>query len=246
VTLTGAGETFLPFARRAIAVVAEGVEAARQEHTGQYGHVTVGVIDSIADGLLVPVVARFGASHPHAVLSIRTGHTPQIIQELSDGTVRIALVTSSYVRGSVDLRVLARLREPLVGVAAPSHPLARRSSLTIDEMIRDADPYHETIWGTADDARLAGSAQKSWADHELPTGMMRQLIMRGVGAGFLPTLVVADDIAAGRLVALPLGDADGLVRNVALVSHDAAGLLPPAAREFANVVQEEARKAGLL
>jgi DNA-binding transcriptional LysR family regulator len=244
VLLTGAGETFLPYARRALAILTEGVETARQEHTGQHGRVTVGAIDSVADSFLVPVVARYRASHPRIVLSIRTGHTPQIVQELRDGTVRLGLVTWSYVRGSVDLEVLARLREPLVAVAAPGHPLASRPTLTIAELVREAEPYHETAWGTPEDARIVGPAQRSWPDHELPHGLIRQLIVRQVGAGFLPRSIVADDIAAGRLVVLPLADAAGLDREIALVCHDAAAALPPAARALAETIQAVAVLVG--
>jgi DNA-binding transcriptional LysR family regulator len=248
VTLTGAGETFLPYARRAIALLGEGVDAARQEHTGQFGHVIVGAVDSVADGLLVPVVARYSATHPHIMLSVRTGHTPQIVQELTDGVVRLGLLTWSYVRGAVELRVLARLREPLVAVAAPSHPLAAatRPTLTIAELVAESAPYHETVWGSVDDARIAGAVQRSWADHELPHGLMRQLILRGRGAGFLPISVVADDLAAGRLVALPLSDASDLARELALVCHAAAEPLPPATRDFVDAVKAEAARLGLL
>jgi DNA-binding transcriptional LysR family regulator len=246
VLLTGAGETFLPFARRTLAILDEGIESARQEHTGQYGRVTVGAIDSVVDGLLVPAVARFRTSHPQTVLSVRTGHTPQIIQELSDGMVRLGLVTWGYVRGTVDIEVLARLREPLVAVASPQHPLASHSSLTVDELIQDARPYHETIWGTEHDARIVGSAQRSWSDHELPHGLIRKLIVGGSGAGFLPVSVVADEIQSGRLVQLAVPDAEGLVREVALICHESAAALPPAAHDFAEIVRDEALLSGFL
>jgi DNA-binding transcriptional LysR family regulator len=244
VLLSGAGETFLPYARRALAILAEGTEAAQHEHTGQHGRVTVGAIDSVADGLLVPVVARYRVTHPHIVLSIRTGHTPQLIQELADGTLRLGFVTWSYVRGNVELDLLARLREPLVAVAAPRHPLAAREALTIHELIQGANPYHDTAWGTPEDARIAGTAQRSWTDHELPHGLMRQLIVQQIGAGFLPVSVVADDLAAGRLVMLPLADGAGLAREVALVCHAAAGALPPAAQEFVALARAEAGRLG--
>jgi DNA-binding transcriptional LysR family regulator len=245
VLLTSAGETFLPFARRALAILAEGTEAARQQHTGQFGRVTVGAIDSVADGLLVPVVARYRLSHPQVILSIRTGHTPQLVQELLDGTIRLGFVTWGYVRGTVDLEALLRLREPLVAVAAPGHPLTSPSTLTVSDLVRDGNPYHDTAWGTPDDARIAGVAQRSWSDHELPHGLIRQLIIAGTGAGFLPISVVRGDLDSGRLVVLPLSDATGLARDIALVCNDAAGALSPAARDFVDAVRLEAARAGL-
>lgn len=239
ITLTEAGENFLPYARRAIAVLAEGMEAARETRSGQYGRVTIGAVDSIADGLLVSVITRYRVAYPHVRLSVRTGHTPQILQELADGIVRLGLVTWGYLTGTVEVEVLARFREPLVAVAAPRHPLARRAALTVDELVNEAEPYHETVWGTAEDARIAPTSGRGWDEHELPHGLMRQLILRGVGAGFLPTTLVADDLAAGRLVTLPLVDTAGLARELALVRHTLSGALPSAARGFVETLRAE-------
>lgn len=242
VTLTEAGENFLPYARRALAVIAEGLEAARGAYTGQQGRVTVGAVDSIVDGLLVPIVARYRAAHPQVALSIRTGHTPQILQELADGIVRLGLVTWSYVAGTVGVEVLARFREPLVAVVAPGHPLVGRPTLRVEDVVREGAPYHETVWGTAEDARIAPTSGRGWDEHELPHGLMRQLILRGIGAGFLPATLVADDLAAGRLVAVRLADAEGLVRELALVRHAHADALPAAAHAFVAAVRAEAAR----
>jgi DNA-binding transcriptional LysR family regulator len=240
-TLTARGEAFLPYARRALAVLDEGVEVARRAQTGQHGRVAAGAVDSIADGFLVPVIARFRREHPQVALSIRTGHTPQNVEELADGLVRLGLVTWQYTAGTVDLEVLARFREPLVAVVAPGHPLAVRGAATIEEVVREGNPYHETVWGTPEDARLAPTAARGWGEHELPHGLMHQLIRRGIGAGFLPAPLVEEDVASGHLVMLPL-TAAGLTRELALVRHAPAEPLAPAARAFAEAVRIEAAR----
>ncbi len=237
VTLTEAGEAFLPYARRALAVLAEGVEAARGAHTGQQGRVSIGAIDSVVDGLLVPVVARFRAAHPRVLLSIRTGHTPQILQELADGIVRLGIVTWSYLTGTVEVEVLARFRESLIAVVAPGHSLAGCVGLTVDDVVREGAPYHETVWGTPEDARLSPASGRGWDEHELPHSLMRRLIVQGIGAGFLPAPLVADDLSAGLLIALPLVNGEGLVRELALVRHTHADALPSAARAFVDAVR---------
>src|SRR5687768_15329609 len=50
--LTEVGESFLPYARRALSVLAEGVEAARLTQEGQRGRLTLGVIESLTGGFL--------------------------------------------------------------------------------------------------------------------------------------------------------------------------------------------------
>jgi DNA-binding transcriptional LysR family regulator len=246
VTLTEAGESFLPYARRALALLTEGAEAARNAGTGRHGRVTVGAIDSITDGLLVPVVARYRAARPDVTVSVRTGHTPQILQELADGIVRLGLVTWEYVSGTVEVEALVRFREPLVAVVAPGHPLASRDALTVDDVVREGAPYHETVWGTSEDARIAPTSGRGWDEHELPQGLMRQLILRGSGAGFLPATLVADDVTAGRLVTLRLIDLADLVRELALVRFARADVLPSAVSAFADTVRDEISRLHLL
>jgi len=245
VTLTEAGESFLPYARRALAVLAEGVEAAKGAQSGQYGRVTIGAVDSISDGLLVPVVARYRATHPYVRLSVRTGHTPQILRELADGIVRLGLVTWDYLTGTVEVEVLARFREPLVAVVAPGHALTRHRSLTVAEVVEGAQPFHETVWGTSDDARIAPASGRGWDENELPHGLMRQLILRGTGCGFLPETLVSDDLAHGRLVALPVSDAAGIARELALVRHAQGNDLPSAVLDFLDLVRGEAIRLGM-
>jgi DNA-binding transcriptional LysR family regulator len=105
--------------------------------------------------------------------------------------------------------------------------------------VGESAPYHETVWGTPEDARIAPASGRGWDEHELPHGLMRQLILRGIGAGFLPTTIVAEDLAAGRLIALPLTDGDGLMRELALVSHARGSVLPSAAEGFVAAVRDE-------
>ena len=241
--LTALGEAFLPYARRALDVLAAGREAARQAQGGGQGRVVVGAVESIADGFLVPVIARYRRDHPRVALSIRTGHTPQIVRELADGLVRLGLVTWQYTAGTVDLEVLARFREPLVAVVAPTHPLAARGAVTIEQVVREGDPYHETVWGTREDARLAPTSARGWGEQELPHGLMRQLILRGLGAGFLPAPLVREDVVAGRLVALPLAEPGDLARELALVRQAHAESLPVAARELVAAVRAEAARS---
>lgn len=236
-TLTTRGDTFLPYVRRALAILDEGIEAARQAHDGAGGTVALGAIESIADGFLVPAIARFRREYPTIALSIRGGHTPQIVQELIDGSVRLGLVTWQYTAGTRDLEVLARFRERLIAVVAPDHPLAARATVSIEDVVAEGAPYHETVWGTPEDARLVRDTERGWREREFPHGLMHRLILDGIGAGFLPAPLVRADIATGRLVALPLPDADRLTRELALLRHAGGEPLPRAAQLLADTIR---------
>src|SRR6185503_2352730 len=61
VVLTDIGTTFLPYARRGLEVLREGVEAAHQAQAGQAGQVTIGVLESLSGSFLGPALAHFQA-----------------------------------------------------------------------------------------------------------------------------------------------------------------------------------------
>src|SRR5262245_3846950 len=64
VALTALGEGFLPYARRALDVLGEGVEAARLAQVGQRGRIRFGALGSLAGGLVGPALGEFVRSHP--------------------------------------------------------------------------------------------------------------------------------------------------------------------------------------
>jgi DNA-binding transcriptional LysR family regulator len=132
-----------------------------------------------------------------------------------------------------------------VAVASPKHPLARRSALTVEELVERGAPYHETVWGTTEDARIAPTSGRGWDEHELPHGLMHQLILRGIGAGFLPETLVAADLASGRLIALAVSDISDLTRELALVRHGHGDPLPAAAIGFVDMIRAEVSRTGM-
>ncbi len=123
--LTELGESFLPYCRRALAVLAEGIEAARLTEHGERGRVTLGTVQSLSRGFVASAVARFHAAHPQVELFIRTGHSDQVVEMLDDGAVKLGLIIWPFF--GADLMPLLRFSEPLVLVVAAEHPLAGHS-----------------------------------------------------------------------------------------------------------------------
>ncbi len=238
-TLTAAGDTFLPFARRALAVLAEGTDAARQAQTGRYGRVTIHAPGSVIDGFLTQAVERYRDAHPRVTLTVRVGHTDQVMRAVLDGVAMLGLVTWTLVGGGAAVRPLARFREPLVAVLAPGHPLAGGEALTVAGFIAHAAPFYPIPWGTPDDARIMRASAEG-PDMALPHEMVRRLIARGGGA-FFPRSFIADDVAKGNLAAPPIRDGASLVRELALIRGADGPALPAAAEDFVAAVRAAAR-----
>lgn len=235
--LTELGESFLPYARRALDVLSEGVEATRQAHVGQRGRVTVGSLPSLAGGFLAAAVAHFYATHPQTELYVRTGHSDQIGQMLHDGVVKVGLITWPFF--DPHLTTLLRFREPLVLVVSARHPLSRRDGVLLEDVQREGNPFLLIRWGMSMSPVLAQIDQESSPIVEVPVDTVLHLLRRGSGAAFLTRTLVADDLAAGRLAEVVVADLPPLLRDSVLVRL-ARGRLAPTMSDFVDVLRAEA------
>ncbi|NOK57572.1 MAG: hypothetical protein GFH27_549303n162 [Chloroflexi bacterium AL-W] len=238
IELTAIGESFLPYARRALDVLSEGVEAARLTQVGSHGRLTVGVLQSLAGGFLVPALDRFHTTHPYVEIFVRTGHGSQITEMVQDGTVKVGLIGWPFL--SAELTTILRLRERLMLVVSPSHPLSKRKAVSIRDIEHAGKPFMLVRWGQSMAPVLAQIDTQIKPVVELPTETIRKLLLRGVGAAFLTRTLVADDLATGRLVEVEVNDLSPLFRESALVRSARSGELPPAVEDFVGIMQEEA------
>lgn len=240
--LTQVGETFLPYARRVLALLQEGTEAARGVERGQRGRVTIGILESLTGGFFASSVGRFHQASPEVEVFIRAQHTEQIIPMLDDGVVKLGLITWPFF--GVDLVPLLRFREPLVLVVPPAHPLAGRGAVEVAEAARLGQPLLQVRWGPLTRPLLARLAELSAVQVEVPIDTARQMVLHGIGAAFLTETLVAEDVAAGRLVAVPVSDLPPLFRDSALVRLRRTELTSAAA-QFVAVLREEAERQGI-
>ena len=101
VTLTAAGEALLPLARRIVA----DVETARLEIAElaglRRGRLRVGATPSLCVGVLADVLAVFHASYPGISLQVREGGSQDLVADLEDGQLDLALVIHQQDRAGV-------------------------------------------------------------------------------------------------------------------------------------------------
>jgi DNA-binding transcriptional LysR family regulator len=132
VTLTGAGEVFLPWARQALADCDAGVAAVHDILGLQRGRLALGATPSLASNLLPPVLATFHAAHPGRELTVYEAGSQDLVGRLEKGEIDLAIVILPVDRPWVQSSAL--MDEELVLAVAPSHPLAGRRSIEVAEL----------------------------------------------------------------------------------------------------------------
>jgi len=239
IVLTELGESFLPYARRALAVLTEGIEAAQGMQTGASGRVTVGTIQSLAGGFLASSILRFHNAYPQVEFFVRTGHSDQVMEMLYDGLVKLGLISWPFF--NLDLKLLLHFREPLVFVVGGGHPLASRGSIKLDEVQRVKGHLLKVRWGYTTSEFESFLENQASPMIDLPIDTVRYMLLRGIGGAFLVRALVADDLAVGRLVEVVVEDFPTIYRESALVCLQ-KGAMSMALRNFVAMLREEARE----
>jgi DNA-binding transcriptional LysR family regulator len=154
-------------------------------------------------------LAAFAKKHPKARVVTRIGTIEDVIALVREREVNLGLLVASGPVEGIRSEVLSY--EPLVLVASPQHPLARRARVSSDELSHY--PFITALRGSRYfelvDAALrgVGLARYDVAMELQESAAVKEMVRHGAGIACLPACTVRAEIAAGSLVALKL-DAD--------------------------------------
>ncbi|WP_240323224.1 LysR family transcriptional regulator [Amycolatopsis ruanii] len=237
VALTAAGAAMLPEARTALAAARAAAQAAAGASGEVRGVVTMGTLLSTGRVNVPRLLGRFSRRHPRAAVRLQyspsgsAGHVRAVL----DGRMDLALASLPG-RAPAGLAHEIVAEEDLSLLAAPDHPMARRSAVTLAELAEESFVDFPAGWGnrTLVDRAFAGAGLSRQVPLEVPDYVTaRALICQGLGVGFLPAG------AAGEMtgvVEVPL--AEPLRWSVSVI-HSAARPLSPAAAALLREVHAE-------
>lgn len=204
VRLTAAGDGLLPHAQ-ALTRALEGAQAHVRELRGlETGVLSVAASSTIAAALLPAVLTAFHTRHPGVKFQVRQGNTHEVLDALQEGQVELALIEGPPGPLGPHLQAQAFGEDELVLVAAPAHPLARAG---LQGVVTLPLVWREQGSGTREVAEqaLARAGVRASTVLELPgTEAVKEAVMGGLGAAFLPELRVRREVQAGLLTRVPL------------------------------------------
>lgn len=216
VTLTPAGDALLPYARRCLELAREGKAAARAVNVRQ--RLTLGAPPSIAASLFRPILMDL-ADAP-VELHLYTGHSWEIKQRILDGLVQVGFILAGSVQSGIHLDMLHQ--DPILCVAAATHPLAKRRTLTLAELA--AERLLPFSWGPGFDELMGMLRERRPEGLQLhsvqPAVIAHELMLEHGYISFLPRLTVAKDLASGRVVRLNVTDLPQWTWDVAVAYRE--------------------------
>ena len=171
------------------------------------GQVTITTLDSLTVHFLPEAMARFVAAHPAVQIRVVALDPVETMHSVAQGHADLGLTFSPARRRGVSL--LADVPSPMCAIMAPDHELAARSSLTLDEcgafrlLYQDHSGSMQPFFGAEMDA-FKSAHQPLVVSNTL--AVLKRLLLRGVGIAFYTRLGFTEELAGGRLVAVPLED----------------------------------------
>ncbi|HYL90826.1 MAG TPA: LysR family transcriptional regulator, partial [Burkholderiales bacterium] len=219
ISLTEAGRVVLEYAERILGLSAE-LDARMKDLTGHVaGPLLIGASMTVADYLLPQVLGEFNARYPSVVPRLLVANSEAVQDQLAEATLDVGFIEGESLLPSLVTEVCCE--DELEFVCAPSHPLAKRSSITPDLLTQHAYVSREPGSGTREVAdhylRKAGMA----ADLLTPAmelgspESIKGVVGTGFGFAIMSRATVAKEKRLGTLVGIPF--APRMARNLCVV-----------------------------
>ncbi|HEX4231070.1 MAG TPA: LysR family transcriptional regulator [Bryobacteraceae bacterium] len=216
-TLTLAGKLYLDYCRDVLRRHDEfEIELHRLEQKIS-GNVRLAAIYSVALSEMSEIESRFSARFPGATLQVSYLRPERVYEAVSEDQADLGLM--SYAESSRNVVALPWRDEEMVVAVAPNHRLATCTSVTINAL------EGEAFVGFDEDLPIRHEIDRYLRDRRVTVDvvlhfdnlqMIKEAVVHGAGVSIMPKRVMREDLAHGRLVALPLRPAE-LYRPVRIV-----------------------------
>src|SRR5919108_3686217 len=132
--LTEAGEAFLPHAVKALESIADGRRLVNAFERGGAGRLALGAAAAVSTYVLPGILKRFSVGHPRVSVSVRTGHSEEVLDLVLREQVDVGLVRALR---HPDIATTPLYEDRLILVADPRHRFAAQGRIRLEEIARE-------------------------------------------------------------------------------------------------------------
>ncbi|SFD61938.1 DNA-binding transcriptional regulator, LysR family [Paenibacillus catalpae] len=210
IDLTEAGRALMPYARRSIELIRD-TDQAMSAFTKQLkGRLQLGASLTIGEYILPRLLGPFGQSFPEISISMKVMNTAQIMDEIMNHQLTFGLIEAPV--NHPDMQMEAVMSDELRLIVPKDHPLSKRPTVMLDEVVEYPFVLREQGSGT----RLVMEEQLKRknidpADLKIvmelgSTGAVKSAVEAGLGVSFVSESSVKHEVALGLLHVVPIED----------------------------------------
>lgn len=244
-TLTAAGEVVRDHAQRILALRDQARETVRQLRSLQQGCVRIGANESTSMYLLPQLILAFRDQHPEVKVELYRHLSERLPREVLNRSVDFAVLAFEPL--DRDLESFCVLRDELVLILNPDHPLAQNKSVTVKELGQESFVAHNLR--TASRSKVV----EFFAAHQTPLNIsfeldtietIKRFVRLNIGPAFVPRMCVREELERGLLTTVPV---EGLSYHRSLwVTTRRNFTFSHAAKAFLGLLREHAKSQSSL
>jgi DNA-binding transcriptional LysR family regulator len=217
VRLTDAGQIFLPHAQKMLQQLKDGRDSLEQLRRSEVGFLRVGSAPALGTYVLPGVLKAFAEGYPGVEVTVKTGHSEQVMQMLLSDEVQVGLARTMV---HPELETVALYDDEVILVTNRQHPFYKRQTARIEEVAREnvifwdrTSSYYALIQGLFYQAGLPPHATMELDNVEATKKMVEQ----GLGIAFLPRVSVERELELGLLGEVLVSDIPPVTREIAML-----------------------------
>ena len=237
--LTEAGQIVYDYAQRILALRDQVSEAIAEMQSLKRGRIRVGANESTSLYLLPELILRYREQHPEVKVEIFRHVSSRLPREVLERSIDFALTASEP--ADRDIEAFPLLKDELVLIMSPKHPLAGRSSVKIKELGKESFIAHNVKSGSRVKVIEAFARQHTSLNISLELATIetiKRFVQKRVGLAFVPRMCVREELDRGVLVSVPVR---GLTHNRTLwAAHRRGANFSPAAAAFLQLLRSRA------
>ncbi|TAN74072.1 MAG: LysR family transcriptional regulator [Gallionella sp.] len=200
--LTEAGRELFHYSRNIAQQLAE-MEAVFDEMKGLgQGKLTLSVVNT-ANYFTPQLLAKFCQRHPNINVILHVANRDAVLKQLADNSTDLAIMGQPP--DGLDISAESFMDNPLVVIAAPTHPLAKFERIEFAQLARETFLSREKGSGTR------SAMERIFAQHQIQPHIsmemetneaIKQAVQAGMGLGILSLHSIELELETGRLTML--------------------------------------------
>jgi DNA-binding transcriptional LysR family regulator len=237
---SAAGRALRPHAEQVLHAVALARQAVRELRPASAGALQLAAALSICAYLLPAVLQRFRAARPRVLVTVRSGHSKEVLEMVLRGEAELGLARSLQ---HPAVETLSLGDDPLVLVQNRAHALVPGQRARLEEIADRPLVFFDR--GSSDWTLTHGLFRRAGLVPNVTLEVetietAKRMVERGLGLAFLPHLAVAPELRRRALTAIEVADAEPLRRSLDVV-HPRHRALSPDALAFLDALRAAVR-----
>ena len=208
ISLTVAGEQVYQYADKILSLYSEMDNRVREITGDVSGILIIGASTTIAEYVLPSLLSEFKERHNSVSIRLRVSNSLGVVHMVENNSVDVGIVESPI--SNKNLTVEVCWHDKLVFICPPQHALAKKSAITVKELMELPFVCREEGSGTREfisEYLMQNNTQEQDLNVNVEVSSpeaVKSAVEAGLGVSIVSQATVVKEIKLGTLVALPL------------------------------------------